>query len=93
MAEDRSAVKAIIKSVDMSEEMQTRAVDISSEAIERYNMEKDMAMHIKQEFDRLYGTTWHCVVGKNFGSFVTHETKNFIYFYLGPIAVLLWKTS
>ena len=44
--------------------MQTRAVDTSSEAIERYNMEKDIAMHIKQEFDRLYGTTWHCVVGK-----------------------------
>lgn len=21
------------------------------------------------------------------------ETKNFIYFYIGPIAVLLWKTS
>lgn len=21
------------------------------------------------------------------------ETKNFIYFYLGPIAILLWKTS
>ncbi|GFZ47222.1 8 kDa cytoplasmic dynein light chain [Saitozyma sp. JCM 24511] len=86
-------VKAVIKNVDMSEEMQQRAVDISSAALERYNVEKDIAMFVKREFDRLYGTTWHCVVGKNFGSFVTHETKNFIYFYLGPIAILLWKTS
>ncbi len=21
-------------------------------------------MYIKKEFDRMYGTTWHCVVGK-----------------------------
>jgi uncharacterized membrane protein len=25
----------------------------------------------------------HCIVGRNFGSYVTHETKHFIYFYLG----------
>ncbi|EIW65783.1 hypothetical protein TREMEDRAFT_35849 [Tremella mesenterica DSM 1558] len=86
-------MKAIVKSVDMSEEMQQKAVEMASMAGEKYNVEKDMAMYIKKEFDRIYGTTWHCVVGKNFGSFVTHETKNFIYFYLGPIAILLWKTS
>ncbi|WWC90999.1 uncharacterized protein L201_005938 [Kwoniella dendrophila CBS 6074] len=86
-------LNAVIKSVDMSEEMQQKAVDIVVLSLEKYDLEKDMAMYIKKEFDRLYGVTWHCVVGKNFGSFVTHETKNFIYFYLGPIAILLWKTS
>merc|ERR1712093_882301 len=30
--------------------------------------------------------TWHCIVGRNFGSYVTHETKHFIYFYLGQVA-------
>ncbi|KAL7421051.1 Dynein light chain [Cryptotrichosporon argae] len=92
-ASGSGVVKAVVKSVDMVEDMQQRAVDTASAALERFNVEKDIAMHIKKEFDRLYGTTWHCVVGKNFGSFVTHETKNFIYFYLGPIAILLWKTS
>ena len=37
--------------------------------------------------------TWHCIVGRNFGSYVTHETKHFIYFYLGQIAVLLFKSG
>ncbi|KAK6906394.1 hypothetical protein I203_100379 [Kwoniella mangroviensis CBS 8507] len=86
-------LNAVIKSVDMSEEMQQKAVDIVVLSLEKHDVERDMAMFIKKEFDRLYGTTWHCVVGKNFGSFVTHETKNFIYFYLGPVAILLWKTS
>ncbi|KAK1328707.1 hypothetical protein QTO34_012282 [Cnephaeus nilssonii] len=36
-----------------------------------------------KEFDKKYNPTWHCIVGRNFGSYVTHETKHFIYFYLG----------
>lgn len=27
------------------------------------------------------------------GSYVTHETSHFIYFYLGPVAVLLFKSG
>ena len=40
-----------------------------------------------------YTPTWHCVVGRNFGSYVTHEQKHFIYFYLGQIAILLFKSG
>jgi dynein light chain LC8-type len=64
--------KAVIKNVDMSEEMQQETIDITSAALEKYNIEKDIAAQIKKEFDRRYGPTWHVVVGKNFGSYVTH---------------------
>ena len=113
--------KAIIKNVDMSEELQQEAVDIASAALEKYNIEKDIAAHIKKEFDKRHGPTWHVVVGKNFGSYVTHgefswslfavatrsfrcsylnnttngaftETKHFIYFYVGSLALLIWKS-
>jgi len=66
--------KAIIKNVDMSDEMQQESVDVASAALEKYNIEKDIAAHIKKEFDRRHGPTWHVVVGKNFGSYVTHGT-------------------
>lgn len=122
--------KAIIKNVDMSEELQQEAVDIASAALEKYNIEKDIAAQIKKEFDKRHGPTWHVVVGKNFGSYVTHgecllhfvvfpssfhalrrvfrwyislncsytheyyrpETKHFIYFYVGSLAILIWKS-
>ncbi|KAJ6581429.1 dynein light chain type 1-domain-containing protein [Mycena capillaripes] len=84
--------KAIIKNVDMSDEMQQESVDIASAALEKYNIEKDIAAQIKKEFDRRHGPTWHVVVGKNFGSYVTHETKHFIYFYVGTLAILIWKS-
>ncbi|OXB69546.1 UNVERIFIED_CONTAM: hypothetical protein H355_003370 [Colinus virginianus] len=45
------------------------------------------------EFDKKYNPTWHCIVGRNFGSYVTHETKHFIYFYLGQVAILLFKSG
>ncbi|KFV88969.1 Dynein light chain 2, cytoplasmic, partial [Fulmarus glacialis] len=48
---------------------------------------------VLQEFDKKYNPTWHGIVGRNFGSYVTHETKHFIYFYLGQVAILLFKSG
>ena len=76
--------KAIIKNVDMSEEMQQESVDIASAALEKYNIEKDIAAQIKKEFDRRHGPTWHVVVGKNFGSYVTHGELGCSFTYLLP---------
>ncbi|KAL3313458.1 Dynein light chain Tctex-type [Cichlidogyrus casuarinus] len=85
--------KAVVKNADMSDEMQTSAVESAIQAMDKYNIEKDIAAYIKKDFDQKYGPTWHCIVGRNYGSYVTHETKHFIYFYLGQIAVLLYKSG
>ena len=42
---------------------------------------------------RQYHGVWHCIVGRNFGSYVTNEAKHYIYFYQGQIAVCLFKTN
>ncbi|KAL1992615.1 hypothetical protein VTN49DRAFT_4647 [Thermomyces lanuginosus] len=95
--EKREKLEAQIKSVDMTEDMQQEAIEVATEAMDKYHIEKacsaDIAQHIKKEFDSRKGATWHCIVGRNFGSFVTHETKHFIYFYLGHYAILLFKTQ
>ncbi|KAH8850216.1 Dynein light chain 1, cytoplasmic [Schistosoma japonicum] len=57
---------ARIKSTDMSESMQSIAVDCCAAACERFKEERDIAKYIKNEFDKRYGGTWQCVVGKNF---------------------------
>lgn len=64
--------KAIIKNVDMVDEMQQESIDIASAAMEKFSIEKDIAAQIKKDFDKRHGPTWHVVVGKNFGSYVTH---------------------
>lgn len=85
--------KAVIKNADMASPMQDEAVRTAITALEKFNIEKDIAAYIKKEFDKKYAPTWHCIVGRNFGSYVTHETKHFIYFYLGQVAILLFKSG
>ncbi|PRQ31302.1 putative dynein ATPase [Rosa chinensis] len=53
-----------------------------------------IARALKKEFDSLYGPAWHCVVGKSFGSFVTHSPGGFLYFSIDDsLSVLLFKTE
>ncbi|ETO30827.1 hypothetical protein RFI_06293 [Reticulomyxa filosa] len=71
----------------------TKHIFTYKQALEKLTIEKDVASHIKKEFDKKHGPTWHCVVGRNFGSYVTHETKHFIYFYIDQVAILLFKDN
>ncbi|KAM9212438.1 dynein light chain 1, cytoplasmic-like [Dugong dugon] len=70
----------MIKNADMLEEMQQDSVECATQALQEYNIEKDISAHIKKGFDN---PTWHCIVERNFRSYVTHKTKHFVYFYLG----------
>jgi dynein light chain LC8-type len=79
---DAPIQKAIIKNVDMTEDMQRISIEIAIAALEKYTVEKDIAAEVKKEFDRKFNPTWHVVVGKNFGSYVTHGT-----FFLRDLAV------
>ncbi len=46
--------KAVIKNADMAEDMQQDAVDCATQALEKFNIEKDIAAFIKKEFDKKY---------------------------------------
>lgn len=48
------ARKAVVKNADMSEEMQQDAIEIATQAVEKYNVEKDIAAHIKKEVCSIY---------------------------------------
>jgi dynein light chain LC8-type len=84
---------AILKASDLPEEMQTRIFELSNEAVSNYKIEKDIATYLKKELDQLYGATWHVIVGKSFGSYVTHEQGFFTYFYIGQLAFLIFKSG
>ncbi|KAL1461857.1 hypothetical protein WDU94_013724 [Cyamophila willieti] len=70
----------------MTADMEVDTIRFAQIAMAKYHVEKDIAMYVKTQLDKSYHPTWHCIVGRNFGSFVTHETGNFLYFYLDKIA-------
>lgn len=46
-----------------------------------------------QEFDKIYGGGWQCVVGSNFGCYFTHKHGTFIYFSLEILNFLIFKAA
>ena len=82
---------------DMADDMLKDAIETSRRVLEECpNFEADgyaCAEKIKTEFDQRWSPHWHVIVGRNFGSFVTHETKKFIFFYLDDKAVMIFKNS
>jgi dynein light chain LC8-type len=75
------------ESSDMINDAKTQA----KFAVENYKIEAKISQHIKRFFDEKYGPNWHCVIGKHFNSYVSYESKHFIFFYEGQMAILLYK--
>lgn len=85
--------RVIIKHADMPQDMQRKAINLALTALERYELERDMAHFLKREFDERFQPSWHCIVGRHFGSFVTHDGSGFLYFYIDKTAVLLFRSG
>ena len=84
----------VVKSIGtMSKELEHEALKVALDAMERLNTEQAMSHEVKEHFDRKFSPTWHCFVGRNFGSFVTHQTGHYIYFYIGQMGFLLFKSG
>eukprot|EP00250_Pteridium_aquilinum_P001048 c11239_g1_i1 orf=225-515(+) len=85
--------QVILGETDMSMLMQQHAMRCAVLALDVHEVGdfQQIARFLKQEFDKCYGGGWQCVVGSNFGSFVTHSHGNFIYFCIERLAFLLFK--
>ncbi|KAM7273040.1 hypothetical protein ACFE04_027704 [Oxalis oulophora] len=85
-----------VVSADMPPFMQIHAVDCARKTVDSLEKftSKTLALTLKKEFDGVYGPAWHCIVGKSFGSFVTHSVGGFLYFSMDQkLHVLLFKTT
>ncbi|KAK7312966.1 hypothetical protein VNO77_37249 [Canavalia gladiata] len=87
--------KAVIGETDMLQTMQQDALDLASKALDSFDVTEaiEIARFIKKEFDSVHGPGWQCIVGTDFGSFVTHCCGCFIYFFIGNLAILLFRGS
>ncbi|CAM9669936.1 unnamed protein product [Chrysoparadoxa australica] len=83
----------IISDMDDHGEMRVDAMAWAAAAIETKPFERDISKEIKQKFDEKYGPCWFCVCGTDFKAFVTHESKHFIFFYHGKMAICLYKAG
>ncbi|CAB4284610.1 unnamed protein product [Prunus armeniaca] len=85
--------KAVVRETDMPHAMQSHAMELAYKALDLHEVSdcRSIAHHIKQKFDEAYGSAWHCVVGKNFGSCITHLCGTFIFFHVEMMEFLIFK--
>jgi dynein light chain LC8-type len=60
------------------------------ESIKDHRQERVISRFLKNEMDKR-GNGWNCVVGRNFGGHVIHQTKKYVFFQVRELSVLLWK--
>lgn len=76
----------VLQPVDMDETQLRHAIETSKthlKACEDWHKQGDQVVaKIKEEFDAKYGPSWHVVIGRHFGSKVTHDAKQFAFFYI-----------
>ena len=82
-----------VHSTDMPQDLQKAVIEVAKSALEQFSVQREIAMHIKERFDEIYGSTWHCIVGRNFGSFISHEEGTFMYINVHDISILLFRTG
>ncbi|KAH7983822.1 hypothetical protein HPB52_014597 [Rhipicephalus sanguineus] len=81
-----------IQAADMPQEMQRAAVESATQAVKLYSTEKHVAESIKQDFDQMFQPTWHCVVGRNWGSCVTHSKQCYVRMAYRDMTILLYRS-
>ncbi|KAM1525291.1 hypothetical protein COP2_009982 [Malus domestica] len=86
---------AEVRKTDMPEDMQSHAVELAYNALDLYEVSDFRSLitlrSAKQKVDEAYGTAWHCVVGKNFGSSITHFSGSFICLHVETKEFLVFK--
>ena len=80
--------------LDMPDNLVEVILALAKEAVKTFDVDRagaDAAKFMKEKLDASYAPHWHVVVGNSFGSNVVHESRCFIYFYLGSRAFLVFK--
>ena len=72
-----------IQYTDMDEEMQNLAIKTALKYMAKTDVEKDIAKHIKILFDKTYGGVWQCIIGRQFGTYLSCERNTYLNFNVG----------
>ena len=69
---------------EMNENMRNDVEIMINKAMDQKgDTEKDISEYIKKYFDQKYGPIWHCCVGKHYPSYLTYQSKNYMFLYIG----------
>ena len=85
----------IVKSTDLSASIEHEMLELVRLGFRKFNLnsQRELAGFLKRSADKTFSACWHCIVGRQFSSYVTHEMNGFIYLTKGPLSILLFKSG
>ncbi|UJR25715.1 hypothetical protein I4U23_007066 [Adineta vaga] len=85
----------IVKSTDLSAQNEQEMLELVRLSLRKFdlNNQRELAGFLKRSADKTFSSCWHCIVGRQFSSYVTHEMNGFIYLTKGPLSILLFKSG
>ncbi|CAF2126933.1 unnamed protein product [Rotaria magnacalcarata] len=85
----------IVKSTDLPAHYEQDMIQLVRAGFRKYDItnQRELAGFLKRAADSKFSPCWHCIVGRQFSSYVTHEMSGFIYFTRGPLSILLFKSG
>ncbi|KAL4095284.1 hypothetical protein PRIC1_008661 [Phytophthora ramorum] len=84
---------------DMEDDVLEDAIKHVTSRLTKYDTEEweknglAVCEEIKAHLDEAWDPHWVVCIGRNFGSFVTHVTRNFVFFYYNEKAVMIYKAG
>jgi hypothetical protein len=89
-----AGTKAVVKISAVSPDVEQDCIDCAAFALRELRLSEQtaIAQFVKRELDQKYGSLWHCVVGRQFGSYVSHDNGHFLYFFIDDCGFLIWRT-
>ena len=91
---EEEQVKVTIIQNTLSPDLLSDAISLTKSAFKTLRVEKDAATTIKKAFDeKIFGSTWHCVIGKHFAVSVQFDTEYFAFFKMDQHYILLVCSS
>ena len=85
MEDDQTQVTIVVNKITLGDTLKDDIVRCAEMGLEKHQKEADVAGFIVDELNKKYEPSWHCIVGTNFGSKVTHEEGYFLNFKIGKI--------
>ncbi|CAH8441783.1 unnamed protein product [Heterobilharzia americana] len=84
--------KAIVYHTDMNEQMQEKIITICLKFWQLSQRSLDTTSYIKRTLDKKYGPAWHCIIGDEYNSCVTHDSQYFIDFKYEKKSFMVYRT-
>lgn len=86
--------QVVVKLTDMSTDLVNDVVSTTLRAMDEIDLDAGIAKRIRQRLEsRFPNSVWNIVIGRAFACSITHELNHAIYFYVGPKAFYIFKSS